>query len=75
MVSGLGECMGTELALNQPYKFNDCDKYWNIFRVVDLRCIFTWHGCTIKIEGECHAYVSEETPMNIYANTHGILQV
>eukprot|EP01129_Flabellula_baltica_P017099 TRINITY_DN9375_c0_g1_i1.p1 TRINITY_DN9375_c0_g1~~TRINITY_DN9375_c0_g1_i1.p1 ORF type:complete len:432 (+),score=68.04 TRINITY_DN9375_c0_g1_i1:120-1298(+) len=63
MVSGLSECFGTELAVGQPYQFSDCNK-----------CIFTWHGCVIEIEGDCHAYLSEETPMNIYANTHGIIQ-
>ena len=33
--------------------------------------IFTWHGCTMRVEGEPQViYVSEETPMVMYLNSH-----
>lgn len=33
--------------------------------------IFTWHGCTVRVEGEPQVvYISEETPMVMYLNTH-----
>lgn len=33
--------------------------------------IFTWHGCTVRVEGEpIVMYVSEETPMVMYLNSH-----
>lgn len=33
--------------------------------------IYTWHGCSLEVTGECEAeYVAEETPMISYANLH-----
>ena len=33
--------------------------------------VFTWHGCTVRVEGEPQViYVSEETPMVMYLNSH-----
>ena len=33
--------------------------------------IFTWHGCTVRVEGDPQVvYISEETPMIMYLNTH-----
>jgi polyribonucleotide 5'-hydroxyl-kinase len=64
-VSGTAECIGTELAPGVRYTFKG----------EVSSCIFTWHGCVIEIEGECHAYSASETPMNFYANLHGYLQV
>jgi len=63
LVTGTAECFGTELAKGRFYVFSDC-----------ASCIYTWEGCVIEIEGECHAYVANETPMNMYLNTHVILQ-
>lgn len=39
-----------------------------------LRCIYTWHGCRIQVEGQCHSYIADETPMALFVNTHAILQ-
>uniref|UniRef100_A0A6B2L5X8 Protein CLP1 homolog n=1 Tax=Arcella intermedia TaxID=1963864 RepID=A0A6B2L5X8_9EUKA len=60
---GLAECFGTELAKGKVYTFSDCNS-----------CIFTWQGCVLEMDGECHSYVADETPMNMYLNAHVILQ-
>ena len=52
---------GTEVARNQSYSL--CPRM--------KLAIFTWHGCTVRVEGEPQvAYISEETPMIMYLNTH-----
>jgi len=63
MTAGQGECFGTELAQGRAYHLSNLSS-----------CVFTWQGCTLEIEGECRAYVGEETPMNHYANVHLLLQ-
>ena len=33
--------------------------------------IFTWHGCSLEINGDCQSdYIAEETPMSMYSNLH-----
>lgn len=65
LVSGTAESLGTELAKGVRYTFKG----------EISTCIFTWHGCTIEIEGDCHAYSASETPMSFYVNVHHYLQV
>lgn len=63
MTDGTGEIFGTELAKDRAYTFTRC-KF----------ALFSWHGCTIEVTGQCHAYVGKETPMNAYMNVHGMLE-
>lgn len=63
MTDGTGEIFGTELAKDRAYTFTRC-KF----------ALFSWHGCTIEVAGQCHAYVGKETPMNAYMNVHGMLE-
>ena len=52
---------GTEMARNQSYSLSPRMKL----------AVFTWHGCTVRVEGEPQVvYISEETPMVMYLNTH-----
>lgn len=61
IVDGQAEIFGTELVRNKTYVFGSSHKC----------AIFTWHGCTVQIEGELEVgYVSGETPMVIYLNVH-----
>ncbi|KAI9208130.1 Pre-mRNA cleavage complex II protein Clp1-domain-containing protein [Polychytrium aggregatum] len=57
--SGRAELFGTELTLDPEY----------LFRGRKL-AIFTWHGCTLDVKGQCSGYVAGETPMYTYLNTH-----
>jgi polyribonucleotide 5'-hydroxyl-kinase len=36
--------------------------------------VYSWSGCELEVEGECHAYVAEETPMVSYLNVHVVLE-
>lgn len=36
--------------------------------------VFSWLGCSVSVEGDCHAYVAEETPMISYLNVHNVLE-
>jgi polyribonucleotide 5'-hydroxyl-kinase len=61
LVRGTAEVFGTEVARNQSYSL--CPRM--------KLAIFTWHSCTVRVEGEPQvAYISEETPMIMYLNTH-----
>lgn len=61
LLTGTAEVFGTEMARNQTYSL--CPR----LKVA----IFTWHGCTVRVEGEPQViYVSEETPMVMYLNSH-----
>lgn len=65
LVSGFAEVFGAELALGKTYLFGaEC-----------RAAIYTWQGCTIEVTGRPSAeYVSEETPMMVYANLHLALE-
>ncbi|XP_065919464.1 polyribonucleotide 5'-hydroxyl-kinase Clp1-like [Dysidea avara] len=61
LLSGTVEVFGTELAKRRPYEFQSGAKV----------AFFTWHGCTLKLMGSPEvAYISRETPMVLYLNTH-----
>lgn len=59
LVHGQAEIFGAELAEGNTYVFG-------------LECkaaVYTWQGCTIEVTGQPSTeYVSEETPMQVYAN-------
>ncbi|GAB5370741.1 hypothetical protein AAMO2058_001518900 [Amorphochlora amoebiformis] len=58
------EIFGSELVPGKTYTFSN----WKF-------AAFTWSGCQITISGKWEvAYVSEETPMISYINTHAALQ-
>ncbi|KZT09713.1 uncharacterized protein LAESUDRAFT_810681 [Laetiporus sulphureus 93-53] len=65
LVHGQAEIFGAELAEGKTYLFG-------------LECkaaVYTWQGCTIEVTGRPSTeYVSEETPMNVYANVHLALE-
>ncbi|KAL8657342.1 MAG: hypothetical protein Q9226_002016 [Calogaya cf. arnoldii] len=64
LVWGNAELFGTELALKQTYTFSG-----------SKAAIYTWHGCTLEVAGECQVeYLAEETPMVSYANLHFALE-
>ncbi|KAM4636819.1 polyribonucleotide 5'-hydroxyl-kinase Clp1 [Discoglossus pictus] len=61
LVSGLAEVFGTELTRNKKYTFPPGSR----------AAVFTWHGCTVQLWGSPDvAYVSRDTPMLLYLNTH-----
>ncbi|XP_050388595.1 polyribonucleotide 5'-hydroxyl-kinase Clp1 [Patella vulgata] len=65
MMEGKGEIFGTELAKGRKYKFLAGAKV----------AVYTWHGCRIKLNGTTEvAYISKETPMLMYLNTHVALE-
>ena len=66
--TGTAERDGTELAMNQPYRFTGTKSK-----------LLTWSGCTLEVTGTCEDYVAEvatpdETPMVSYLNLHFALQ-
>jgi polyribonucleotide 5'-hydroxyl-kinase len=63
LLDGTAECFGTELALQREYSFSSTKG-----------AIFTWHGATIEIIGNCHSYAANETPMVMYANVHNAIE-
>ncbi|KAI4251842.1 MAG: hypothetical protein L6R42_008215 [Xanthoria sp. 1 TBL-2021] len=64
LLSGNAELFGTELAQKQTYTFSGTKA-----------AIYTWHGCSIEVAGECQVeYLAEETPMVSYANLHFVLE-
>ncbi|KAI4238643.1 MAG: hypothetical protein LQ349_000954 [Xanthoria aureola] len=64
LLSGNAELFGTELAQKQTYSFSGTKA-----------AIYTWHGCSIEVAGECQVeYLAEETPMISYANLHFALE-
>uniref|UniRef100_A0A2C9K704 Protein CLP1 homolog n=2 Tax=Biomphalaria glabrata TaxID=6526 RepID=A0A2C9K704_BIOGL len=65
MIEGQAEMFGTELAKNRKYSFVSGSKI----------AIFTWHGCVLQLRGKTEvAYMSKETPMTVYVNTHAALE-
>ena len=64
LVDGQAEIFGTEIPLNKEYKF-----------VAGLSiAVFSWRGCRLKLKGNCSRYISKQTPMVVYLQTHGALQ-
>ncbi|KAL8690779.1 MAG: hypothetical protein Q9218_003853 [Villophora microphyllina] len=64
LLVGTAEIFGTELAQKQTYTFSGTKA-----------AIYTWHGCTIEVAGDCQVeYLAEETPMASYANLHLALE-
>jgi polyribonucleotide 5'-hydroxyl-kinase len=61
---GTAEIFGTELPVGSKFSFTGTKS-----------AIYTWSGCTLEITGVPSVeYTSEETPMNVYANTHFALE-
>ncbi|KAF9484671.1 Clp1-domain-containing protein [Pholiota conissans] len=65
LVQGQAEIFGFELAEGKAYLFGfECKA-----------ALFTWRGCVIEVTGDPSTdYVSDETPMRIYANLHLALE-
>jgi len=61
LLDGTAELFGTELAPEKNYELRGCDV-----------AIFTWHGCRLKLTGNCPEapYKSDETPMIDYLNAN-----
>ncbi|PAV76963.1 hypothetical protein WR25_18759 [Diploscapter pachys] len=65
LVTGSAEIFGTDLQLNKKYTFPSGTR----------TAVFTYQGCTLELIGPTvHAYVSNNTPMAIFANTHAGLE-
>ncbi|KAH9981105.1 Pre-mRNA cleavage complex II protein Clp1-domain-containing protein [Lactifluus volemus] len=64
VLKGHAEVFGAELADGRYYLFgHECKA-----------AIFTWQGCTIEMRTPSTEYVSDETPMQAYANVHLALE-
>ncbi|KAJ1656084.1 Cleavage polyadenylation factor subunit clp1 [Dispira simplex] len=62
--TGTAEIFGAELGQGASYNFSG-----------QKVAVFTWHGCTLEIQGQCNVeYVAEETPMVSYLNLHVALE-
>ncbi|KAG2464268.1 CLP1 kinase, partial [Polypterus senegalus] len=65
LLSGLAEIYGSELNRNKKYTFESGCKI----------AVFTWQGCSVQLTGKTEvAYVSRDTPMFLYLNTHAALE-
>ncbi|PIL24408.1 hypothetical protein GSI_14162 [Ganoderma sinense ZZ0214-1] len=64
LVSGHAEIFGAELAEGKVYLFGQECK----------AAVFTWLGCAIEMSHPSVEYVSDETPMAVYANVHLALE-
>ncbi|XP_029431268.1 polyribonucleotide 5'-hydroxyl-kinase Clp1 [Rhinatrema bivittatum] len=65
LLSGMAEIFGTELTRNKKFTFDAGCKV----------AVFTWHGCTVQLSGHTEvAYISKDTPMLLYLNTHTALE-
>ncbi|NWJ00280.1 CLP1 kinase, partial [Crypturellus undulatus] len=65
LLSGMAEVFGTELTRNKKFTFDAGAKV----------AVFTWHGCSVQLSGRTEvAYVSKDTPMLLYLNTHTALE-
>ncbi|XP_039272809.1 polyribonucleotide 5'-hydroxyl-kinase Clp1-like [Styela clava] len=66
LMDGIAEIFGTELVRTRSYIFESSSKI----------AVFTWFGCSIRLTGKLEAaYVSKETPMTIYLNTHAAVEL
>ncbi|XP_041087874.1 polyribonucleotide 5'-hydroxyl-kinase Clp1 [Polyodon spathula] len=65
LLSGLAEVFGSELNRSKRYTFDSGCKI----------AVFTWQGCAVQLSGKTEvAYVSRDTPMLLYLNTHAALE-
>jgi polyribonucleotide 5'-hydroxyl-kinase len=65
LVGGTAEIFGAEMSQRRAYTFTGPTQ----------EAIFTWHGCTLQVEGACkHAYVAPDTPMQSYMRLHAELE-
>ncbi|XP_059541975.1 polyribonucleotide 5'-hydroxyl-kinase Clp1-like isoform X2 [Myotis daubentonii] len=65
LLAGMAEVFGTELTRNKKFTFDAGAKV----------AVFTWHGCSVRLSGRTEvAYVSKDTPMLLYLNTHTALE-
>ncbi|XP_078492272.1 polyribonucleotide 5'-hydroxyl-kinase Clp1 [Ciona intestinalis] len=65
LIEGSAEVFGTELVRSRSYIFESGAKI----------AVFTWFGCSVKLSGKVEAsYVSKDTPMVIYLNTHAAVE-
>nr|XP_012605365.1 polyribonucleotide 5'-hydroxyl-kinase Clp1 isoform X2 [Microcebus murinus] len=65
LLAGMAEIFGTELTRNKKFTFDAGAKV----------AVFTWHGCSLQLSGRTEvAYVSKDTPMLLYLNTHTALE-
>ncbi|CAB1325459.1 unnamed protein product [Coregonus sp. 'balchen'] len=65
LLTGLAEVFGSELNRNKKYTFPPGSKI----------AVFTWQGCSVSLSGKTEvAYVSKDTPMLLYLNTHAALE-
>lgn len=65
LLDGIAEMFGTELIKTKSYVFESYAK----------AAVFTWFGCTVRLTGKVEAaYVSKETPMTMYLNTHAAVE-
>ena len=65
LTEGQAEIFGTEITRNHKYNFQPGSTV----------AVFTWHGCKLAIHGKTEvAYISKETPMRVYINTHAALE-
>lgn len=68
LLSGSAEVFGVPLALEgeKTYSWGQGDKL----------AVFTWYGCKLKVSGlkDSMVYISDETPMLSYVNTHAQLE-
>lgn len=65
LLTGMAEIFGTELTRNKKFIFDAGAKV----------AVFTWHGCSVQLTGRTEvAYISKETPMLLYLNTHTALE-
>ena len=68
LLDGSAEIFGLPLVGHRLYRWGRDDKI----------AIFTWYGCRLRVSGlpdggQSHVYVSDETPMVSYINTHAQL--
>lgn len=65
LLNGLAEIFGSELNRNKKYTFGPGSKI----------AVFTWQGCSVSLSGKTEvAYVSKDTPLLLYLNTHAALE-
>ena len=64
LLQGTAEVFGSEIAPLQKHQFSGAKV-----------AVFSWHGCSLEVKGKTTVeYISDETPMNAYINTHFALE-
>ena len=64
LTHGTAEVFGFELQKEQQYRFQDGAKF----------SIYTFHGCTINVQGPCIPIKSKDHPMIMYLQVHATLE-